>query len=387
MAGNEDEGEKKVDMTYFLGSSDNPGTVITPIQLRGPNYDEWARAIRTSLQAKRKYGFIEGKISKPTTPEKLEDWMVVHSMLVAWLLNTIEPSIRSTLSYYDDAQALWTHLKQRFCVVNGTRIFQLKAALGECRQARDEDVSAYFGRLFHIWDEMTTYIKTPTCKCGKCTCSIETQVNQLRDEKYLHHFLFGLDNAYSTIRSQLLAQEPLPHVDVAYQRVAQDKSLRRGDFSTRNTNRDNLMAFKINFNGRNKNKTTDHSSKFCRHCNQNGHDVTTCFQIHGYPDWWGDRPKLGRGSSRDDSKAGRGDGHGKGGITNTSVRAHKVGNGASSSTSFIQTEELGLPSSTNMTGLAGITPSQWQQILDLMNIPKSKDRLHGPEDEDIDWSG
>lgn len=80
--------------------------MITPIQLRGLNYDEWARAIRTSLQAKRKYGFVEGTVPKPTTPEKLEDWTAVQSMLIAWLLNTIEPSLRSTLSYYDDAKSL-----------------------------------------------------------------------------------------------------------------------------------------------------------------------------------------------------------------------------------------------------------------------------------------
>jgi hypothetical protein len=43
-----EQSEKKVDLTYYLGLSDNPGNVITPIQLRGPNYDEWARAIRTS---------------------------------------------------------------------------------------------------------------------------------------------------------------------------------------------------------------------------------------------------------------------------------------------------------------------------------------------------
>jgi len=61
-SGDENAGKrkKKVDLTYYLGSSDNPGNVITPIQLCGPNYDEWARAIQTSLQAKRKYGFVEG---------------------------------------------------------------------------------------------------------------------------------------------------------------------------------------------------------------------------------------------------------------------------------------------------------------------------------------
>jgi hypothetical protein len=35
-----EQSEKKVDLTYYLGSSDNSGNMITPIQLRGPNYDE-----------------------------------------------------------------------------------------------------------------------------------------------------------------------------------------------------------------------------------------------------------------------------------------------------------------------------------------------------------
>lgn len=75
MAGDNNEEKtsgKKVDV-FFLGSNDNPGNIITPIQLRGDNYDEWARAIRTALKAKRKFGFLEGTVLKPTEAEKLED--------------------------------------------------------------------------------------------------------------------------------------------------------------------------------------------------------------------------------------------------------------------------------------------------------------------------
>lgn len=61
------------DLTYFLGSNDNPGNIIMQVQLRGENYDEWARAIRTSLKAKRKLGFEDGTVPKPTSTEKLED--------------------------------------------------------------------------------------------------------------------------------------------------------------------------------------------------------------------------------------------------------------------------------------------------------------------------
>lgn len=132
MAGDDEGKTKKIDV-FFLGSNDNPGNIITPVQLRGDNYDEWARAIRTALKAKRKFGFLEGTVPKPTEEEKLEDWNTVHSMLVAWLSNTVEPTLRSTLSYYEDASELWKVLKERYCVVNGTRICQLKSSLADCK--------------------------------------------------------------------------------------------------------------------------------------------------------------------------------------------------------------------------------------------------------------
>lgn len=63
----------KSDPVYFLGSNDNPGNLITPIQLKDDNFDEWSRAIWMSLNAKRKLGFLDGTIPKPTTADKLAD--------------------------------------------------------------------------------------------------------------------------------------------------------------------------------------------------------------------------------------------------------------------------------------------------------------------------
>jgi len=81
---------------------------------------------------------------KSQNQRHLRNWKAVQSMLIAWLLNTIESSLRSTLFYYDDAESLWTHLKLRFCIVNGACICQLKASLGDCKQGKGEEVSAYF---------------------------------------------------------------------------------------------------------------------------------------------------------------------------------------------------------------------------------------------------
>jgi hypothetical protein len=56
---------RKTPSPYDLNSNDNPGSIITQVQLRGENYDEWSKAMRTSLRARRKWGFVEGTIKKP----------------------------------------------------------------------------------------------------------------------------------------------------------------------------------------------------------------------------------------------------------------------------------------------------------------------------------
>lgn len=143
-----------IEKAFYLGSSDGPGNIITPVKLKGnENYDEWARLVKRALMSKRKFGFIDGRIVEPpeTEPEKLEDWIAVSSMLVSWITNTLDPTIRSTVEDYDDAKALWDHLKSRYCVVNGTRICQIKSALGSCTQHPSESISEYFGRVSKIW--------------------------------------------------------------------------------------------------------------------------------------------------------------------------------------------------------------------------------------------
>ena len=146
-------------------------------------------------------------------------------MLVSWITNTLEPNICSTIGEYDDANLLWTNLKNRFCVVNDTRICQLKLSLGLCKQEKNEPVTTYFGRLAKIWDELHTYITVPSCSCGKCSCNIVSQVEKLRENDYVHHFLIGLDDKFASIRGHLLTQDPLPGVDKSYQQIIQAERL------------------------------------------------------------------------------------------------------------------------------------------------------------------
>jgi hypothetical protein len=60
--------------SYDLNSNDNPGKHNHPCPRSGWNYDEWTKAVWTSLQARRKWGFVEGIIKKPKEESLTCQW-------------------------------------------------------------------------------------------------------------------------------------------------------------------------------------------------------------------------------------------------------------------------------------------------------------------------
>lgn len=220
-------GVKRTPSPYDLNSNDNPGNMITQVQLRGENYEEWARAIRTSLRARRKWGFIEGSHTQPEEgSSQIEDWWTVQSMLVSWILNTVEPSLRSTMTYMENAKDLWDDIKERFSVVNGPRIQQLKADLADCKQ-RGTSLVAYYGKLKSLWDELANYEQIPKCMCGGCKCDITSRLEKRRDEERVHQFLMGLEDvSYGTVCSSILAADPLPSMNKVYSTLIQEERMK-----------------------------------------------------------------------------------------------------------------------------------------------------------------
>lgn len=132
---------------FFLGPQDRPGDFITPARFNGENYDDWAGEIETALLARRKFGFLDGTILAPIPPCTQADWTTIHAMLVSWIMNTIAPEVKCTLSKYKDAKRLWDTLKERFALVNGPRIQQLKSAIARCEQTKTMTLASYYGKL------------------------------------------------------------------------------------------------------------------------------------------------------------------------------------------------------------------------------------------------
>ena len=189
---------QKLDSTssFYLGAHDRPGDFIIPVRLKLNNYDAWAHAIFVALSSRRKFGFLNGTITTFVPPTTMNDWVVVHYMLVSWLMNTIDPEVKSMLSNYDNAKCLWDDLKERFCVVNGPRIQQLKSQINSCEQTKTMFIAVYLGKLKVLWDELAKLEPLIVCKCGKCECNLGREHEKRRENDQLQQFLLGLYSDY-----------------------------------------------------------------------------------------------------------------------------------------------------------------------------------------------
>ncbi|XP_074314880.1 uncharacterized protein LOC141651052 [Silene latifolia] len=294
--------------SYSLIHVENPGNNITQVAFNGNNYDEWSRSFHLALLAKGKDGYIDGTVSKPAdSAANYPTWRSTNALVTAWIFNSIEPSLRRTISYRPEAKLVWVDIKNRFCQGNDPRIYRLQADLIACRQGPTESLMSYYGQLTKLWDDILEYDPLPPCSCNPCHCDWVTIMDSRRDKKRVRDFLMGLDTRFDNIRSQILGINPLPNLNLIYNRILQDEGVRNLTHNKTENNPDVITFATRTYNnsrqsgggcdsrvsrGSNTSFSNDHTRPFCIACKRTGHTYKVCHRVTGnFPEWWGDRPR------------------------------------------------------------------------------------------------
>ncbi|XP_074305911.1 uncharacterized protein LOC141641136 [Silene latifolia] len=253
-----------------------------------------------ALKSRRKFGFCDGSIKKPTDEFLLGQWEVVHCTIVSWLRATIDTTVLESVPYVEDAAAMWSDLEERFAVVDGTSIHSLKTELGECRQKKGMSVTEYYGKLKSLWDALSIHEPPFACECGKCTCDIASKAVKRLDNERLHQFFMGLDRSlYGTLRNQQFQLVPLPSLNRGYHATLQAERLLLDETPP---DVSDIVAYATPGSS---SRTPDEWKKvrekekaerrklYCSHCEVYGHDINCCFiKSQNFPDWWGSRPRT-----------------------------------------------------------------------------------------------
>lgn len=84
-------------------------------------------------------------------------------------------------------------------------------------------VGEYFGKLKKFWDEINNLEGFPECVCGnmeKCTCNVMRKLAEREAKGKVIDFLMGLNpDKYDNLKGSILAMDPLPNVNRAFQIV------------------------------------------------------------------------------------------------------------------------------------------------------------------------
>ncbi|XP_004240253.2 uncharacterized protein [Solanum lycopersicum] len=105
-------------------------------------------------------------------------------------------------------------------MINLTRIYHLWSEIATLKQGT-EFVTSYYSKLKDLWTELDVMIPSPGCNCEDSTI----YVRHLRSQRLLQ-FLMGLNESFSSIRSNILSRKPTVTVNEAYAVAAQEENIR-----------------------------------------------------------------------------------------------------------------------------------------------------------------
>ncbi|XP_060200816.1 uncharacterized protein LOC132629096 [Lycium barbarum] len=170
----------------YIHSSDSPGMSLVNFIFDGRGFQGWRRTILIALLAKNKLGFIDGTCKMPD-PDSSD-------------------------------------LEQRFGQSNGAKLFHLQKELSGIVQG-NTDVAGYYTKIKRLWDELDSLNADNKCNCN-CTYRGKDKQNKCLQDERLINFLMGLNDTYSSARSNILMLKPLPNLNHAYLLLLQDENQR-----------------------------------------------------------------------------------------------------------------------------------------------------------------
>ncbi|GAU44486.1 hypothetical protein TSUD_12970 [Trifolium subterraneum] len=271
--------------SYYLSPSDNPGTPLVAATLKGENRRNWARSMRTALRAKNKLGFIDATIKKPArTDPDFYNWERADSMVMAWIINAVDPVLHGSISHASTARDIWEDLEERFAQTNAPRIHQLWRMLCLMEHEPDMAVTEYYTKFKSLLDELGELQPLP-----ECTCGASKEILKREESQHVHLFLGSLNNErFEHVKATVLNSEPLPPLRRVFNHILREEARITSE-------RDKMVAVKGESGGSafyapNQNRLRrDGQKSKCDHCGKVGHIKAGCFEIIGYPENWGTR--------------------------------------------------------------------------------------------------
>ena len=231
-----------------------------------------------TLTAKKKIGFVNGKIAKPEIDSPLnEDWENCNTMVLSWLINFMHVDVSSSIMYCETAREMWLELQRAFSQGNGPKIYNLQQEISQITHSQ-LSVTEYYSKFKKLWDQLLHY--EPLLAC---TCEPMKILSIAHEKSYVMRFLMGFNENFEIVRSHILMLEPFPSMSKVYTLVLQEESYKGIGHGSTFTPKPDSVAMYANTRGNSGSKGGPKKERpLCTHCNMLGHIMDKCYKLHGY---------------------------------------------------------------------------------------------------------
>ena len=181
---------------------------ITNHKLNGKNFLQWSQSVLMVLRGRGKIGYISGEIQRPNlTDPAYGQWELNNSIVMAWLINSMESHISRTYLFLRTAKAIWDAVRENYSdLENASQVFEIKNKLKDIRQG-NSDITEYYNLLQILWLELDMHYEADW---GDLEANVKFK-NHLEKER-LYDFLAGLNKELDEVRGRILGRRPLPSI-------------------------------------------------------------------------------------------------------------------------------------------------------------------------------
>ena len=127
-------------------------------KLNGQNFLQWSRSIQMVIHGKGKIGYLDGTLPKQSNDDpSYPEWDVQNSMVMAWLIHSMEEKISDTYLFYSTAKGIWDRVHLAYSELeNSYQMLKLRNRARNLRQGT-QDVTQYFNSLIKLWQELDLF--------------------------------------------------------------------------------------------------------------------------------------------------------------------------------------------------------------------------------------
>ncbi|KAK5802336.1 hypothetical protein PVK06_029924 [Gossypium arboreum] len=128
---------------------------LTSHKLNGKNYLEWPQSVKLAIDGRDRLGHISEEVEQPRVGDpKISKWRSENSMIIAWLINSMEASVGKPFLFLPTAKYVWDAVKDTYSdLENASQIFELKIKLWKARQG-EKEVTLYYNKIMSLWQEL-----------------------------------------------------------------------------------------------------------------------------------------------------------------------------------------------------------------------------------------